>query len=177
MGSLPMTESPTTAAPARSALPWLWLSVVLFALDQWTKQIALTSLVERAPPIPFIDGFWSWSLVFNKGASFSLGANLGDIGPPLFITLALVISTVLTWWLRKTPRADWRTALPFALVIAGAIGNVVDRFRFGKVVDFILWYWRDFHWPVFNVADTCIVVGAVLLVLFSFRRAPAASGG
>ena len=60
-----------------------------------------------------------------------------------------------------------RSALPFALIIAGALGNVIDRFRLGYVIDFIEWYYRSFHWPVFNVADSCIVVGATLMVLFN----------
>jgi signal peptidase II len=72
--------------------------------------------------------------------------------------------------LGKMPRQQWRDALPYALIIAGALGNLVDRFRFGYVVDFIEWYYRDYHWPVFNIADSCIVVGAVLLILFSFRK-------
>jgi signal peptidase II len=70
--------------------------------------------------------------------------------------------------LSRTARDEWRTALPFALIIAGALGNVVDRLRLGYVVDFVEWYCRSFHWPVFNVADSCIVVGATLMVLFNF---------
>jgi signal peptidase II len=80
--------------------------------------------------------------------------------------------------LARTPRSDWRTALPFALVIAGALGNLVDRLRFGYVVDFVDWYYGSYHWPAFNVADSAIVAGAVLLVLFSFKApGPAPKGG
>ena len=87
-----------------------------------------------------------------------------------FIGLALLVSVVLAVGLRRTARGDWRTALPFALVISGAVGNVIDRLRFGYVVDFVQWYAGSFHWPVFNLADSCIVVGAVLLVLFTLRH-------
>ena len=81
-------------------------------------------------------------------------------------------------WLRLTPRAAWRDALPLALVIAGAVGNLIDRLRFGYVVDFVDWYVGKHHWPAFNVADSAIVVGAVLLVLFSFKPAtPAPKAG
>ena len=70
------------------------------------------------------------------------------------------------FWLWRTPRADWRTALPFALVIGGAIGNVIDRLQHGHVIDFVQWYWRDFYWPAFNVADAAIVGGAIGIALF-----------
>jgi signal peptidase II len=163
-----MTES-SAAAPARNALPWLGLSVVLIALDQWTKQLALT-LLEGRGSVEWIPGYWSWTLTMNPGASFSMGANSGQLGRIFFIVLAVGISGLLVHWLRGIARNDWRTALPFALIIAGAIGNVIDRVRFGKVVDFIDWHYHDLHWPVFNVADCCIVVGAVLMVLFSLRQ-------
>jgi signal peptidase II len=169
--SLTMTES---AVPTRTALSWLWLSAVLVAIDQWTKHLALTHLDVRQE-VQWIPGFWSWQLTFNPGASFSLGANLGPWVQVFFIALALGISGLLAHWLRQTPRADWRTALPFALIVGGALGNVIDRFRFGEVVDFILWQYESFKWPVFNVADSCIVVGAVMLVLFSLR--PRKTGG
>ena len=78
-------------------------------------------------------------------------------------------------WLRRTPRADWRTAMPFALVIGGAVGNVIDRLRFGHVVDFIQWHWRDHYWPAFNIADSAIVAGAIGIALFGLvgpRKTP-----
>ena len=83
---------------------------------------------------------------------------------------------LLVHWLRKMPRGHWREALPFALIIGGAIGNLVDRLRFGYVVDFIHWYWRDFSWPVFNLADSAIVAGAALLVVASFTAGSAERG-
>lgn len=159
-----------------SALPWLGLSAGLLALDQWTKWLAI-SLLEYNRPVPFIEGFWDWTLVHNYGAAFSFLSTAGGWQRWFFTVLALVISTVLTVWLARTPRGDWRTALPFALVIAGAIGNVIDRIRFGYVVDFIDWYlgFTDLpHWPAFNIADACIVGGAIGLVVFSFRDAPKA---
>ena len=72
----------------------------------------------------------------------------------------------VAFWLARTPRADWRNALPFALIIGGAIGNVIDRQIHGHVVDFIQWYIGDHVWPAFNVADSAIVVGAVGIALF-----------
>nr|MBP8081013.1 signal peptidase II [Arenimonas sp.] len=84
--------------------------------------------------------------------------------------LAVLLSGGLVIARKRTARGDWRTALPYALIIAGALGNVIDRLRFGYVVDFVQWYWNSFHWPVFNLADSCIVVGATLMVLFSLRH-------
>jgi signal peptidase II len=163
-----------TAAPERNALPWLALSAVFVVLDQWTKWLAIEYLVYRER-VPVIPGFWDWNLTHNTGAAFSFLADAGGWQHHFFAVLAIAISSLLVFWLSRTERADWRTALPFALIVAGAIGNVIDRLRFGYVVDFIHWYWRDFHWPVFNVADSCIVVGAVAMVVFGFRK-PAAGG-
>ena len=171
--SLAMSESVVPAVPSRSALPWLWLSAALIGLDQWTKHLAVTLLAYRER-VPVVPGFWDWNLTHNEGAAFSLLADAGGWQHGFFIALAIGISATMAYWLRRTARGDWRTALPFALIISGALGNVIDRVRFGHVVDFIHWYWRDFDWPVFNVADSAIVVGAVLMVLFSLRRRPAA---
>ena len=149
-----------------NALPWLALSLALIALDQLSKWLAVARL-QFQEPVPFVPGFWNWMLTHNTGAAFSFLANAGGWQHGFFVVLALLISGGLAIALRRTARADWRSALPFALIIAGALGNVIDRLRLGYVVDFVQWYWRDFHWPVFNLADSCIVVGAVLMLLFS----------
>jgi signal peptidase II len=164
--------------PRPNALAWLGLSAVLLALDQFSKWLAVTRL-EYLKPVPVIEGFWNWTLVHNYGAAFSFLSDAGGWQRWFFTVLAFVITGVLVAWLARTPRGDWRTALPFALVIAGAIGNVIDRIRYGYVVDFVDWYlgFTDLpHWPAFNVADACIVGGAIGLVLFSFSTAPAARG-
>lgn len=165
------------APPRPDALRWLWLSLLLIAIDQATKWLAMTHL-EYMRPVPFIDGFWNWTLVHNYGAAFSFLSDAGGWQKWFFSGLAFAVSTGMVLWLRVTPRADWRNALPLALVIAGALGNLIDRLRFGYVVDFVDWYVGRHHWPVFNVADSAIVAGAVLLVLFSFKPAtPAPKAG
>lgn len=160
--------------PSPNALPWLGLSAVLLAVDQWSKWLATASL-EYARPVPFIDGFWNWTLVHNYGAAFSFLSTAGGWQRWFFTGLAVVVSVALVVGLARTPRTDWRTALPFALIISGAIGNVIDRVRHGYVVDFVDWYVGNWHWPAFNVADACIVAGAIGLVVFSFNE-PAAAG-
>ena len=168
------TDSP--AAPvARNALPWLWLSAVLVGVDQWTKHLAVANL-EFRQRVPVVPGFWDWNLTHNTGAAFSFLADAGGWQHGFFVLLALAISAMLSFWLFRTERGDWRTALPFALIVSGAIGNVIDRVRFGYVVDFIHWYWRGFDWPVFNVADSCIVAGALAMLVFGIRHKPKAAG-
>jgi signal peptidase II len=144
----------------------LLLSVLMIALDQYSKWFAVEHL-QFQQPVAFVPGFWNWTLTHNTGSAFSFLANAGSWKHGFFIVLATIISVGLVVWLKRTARNDWRTALPFALIIAGALGNVIDRVRLGYVVDFVQWYWRGFDWPVFNLADSCIVVAAMMLVLFS----------
>ena len=146
-------------------LAWLALSGVVIALDQLTKAIVLHTL-EPYVPHQVIPGFFNWTLAFNTGAAFSFLADQEGWQRWLFTALAIVVSFVLARWLARTPRADWRTALPLALVIGGALGNLIDRIRAGHVTDFIQVYYRDWVFPSFNVADSAISVGAVLLVWF-----------
>jgi signal peptidase II len=162
--------------PAPNALAWLWLSAVLIVLDQLSKLYFLDRLTLGGPTIPVIVGFWEWKLAYNYGAAFSFLADAAGWQRWFFSVLAVGISGLLIHWLRKLPRAHWREALPFALIIGGALGNLIDRVRFGYVVDFIHWFWRDYSWPVFNLADSAIVAGAVLLVLASLLPAKAGEG-
>lgn len=169
----------TPSRPVPNALSWLLVSVAVIALDQLTKWWVLTSLPEYTA-IPVIDGFWNWYRTYNTGAAFSFLSDAGGWQKYFFLVLAVAISGLLGWWLSRTPRRDWRTALPYALVIGGAIGNVIDRLLHGHVVDFIQWYWRDWYWPAFNIADSAIVGGAIgiaLLGVFGPRDAAAAERG
>ena len=152
--------------PKPSALPWLLASVLVIALDQWSKAWVLASLPEHAA-VPVIDGFWNWYRTYNTGAAFSFLADAGGWQQWFFIVLAFAISAVLAWMLARTPRGDWKQALPLALVIGGAIGNVIDRFLHGHVIDFIQWYVGSHYWPAFNVADSAVVCGAIGLALAS----------
>jgi signal peptidase II len=163
----------TAVLPKENALPWLWLSALLVGLDQASKWLAVSSLPYQVQ-VPFVPGLWNWHLTHNTGAAFSFLANAGGWQHGFFIALATLISVVLAVALRRVAREDWRNAFPFALIIAGALGNVIDRLRLGYVVDFVEWYVGSFYWPVFNLADSCIVVGAVLMVVYSLaqREAP-----
>ena len=142
---------------------------MLIVLDQWTKQIAIANL-QLHEPVTFIAGFWNWTLAHNPGAAFNFLANSGEWAHWFFVVMKITVSVVLMVLLAKMPRNNWRDALPYALIIAGALGNLVDRFRYGYVIDFIEWHYKTFSWPVFNIADSCIVAGAALLITFSFRK-------
>jgi signal peptidase II len=154
-----------TQRPKPNALIWLLLSAAIIGLDQWTKEWVLRTLPEYTA-VPVIDGFWNWYRSYNTGAAFSFLADAGGWQKYLFTALAIGICSMLTFWLSRTARSDWRSALPFSLVIGGALGNIIDRMQHGHVIDFIQWHWRDFYWPSFNVADSAIVAGAVGLILF-----------
>ena len=152
--------------PRPNALSWLLVSTVVIVLDQLSKWIALANL-EPYRPIAVIDGFLNWMLAFNTGAAFSFLADSGGWQRWFFTGLAIVVSAVLVVWLARTARGDWRNAVPLALILGGAIGNVIDRIRLGHVVDFIDVYVGQHHWPAFNIADSAICVGAVGLIAFS----------
>ena len=153
------------ARPKPNALPWLALSALVIVLDQISKAWVLRALPEYTD-IVVIPGFWNWYRTYNTGAAFSFLANAGGWQTWFFTALAFVISGLLAWWLARTPRSDCKTAIPYALIIGGAIGNVIDRMQHGHVIDFIKWYVGEHVWPAFNLADAAIVGGAVGLVLF-----------
>jgi signal peptidase II len=152
--------------PKPNALSWLLLSIVVIVLDQLSKWWALTALQPAGTPFPVIPGFLNWTLAFNRGAAFSFLADNSGWQRWFFVVLAVVISAVLVSWLARTPRRDWKTAMPLGLIIGGALGNLIDRLHAAQVTDFIQVYYREWSYPVFNLADCGITVGAVMLVVF-----------
>ncbi|HTH67738.1 signal peptidase II [Rhodanobacter sp. T12-5] len=159
-----------------NAIIWLWLSAAIIALDQLSKWWAVNALQPMGLPHAVIPGFLNWTLTFNKGAAFSFLSDGGGWQRWFFVVLALAISAVLVVWMARTPRRDWRTGLPLALIIGGALGNLIDRLHASQVTDFIQVYFRQWSYPVFNIADCGITVGAVLLIAFGlFAGKPADS--
>ncbi|MHC1481238.1 signal peptidase II [Frateuria aurantia] len=154
-----------------NALIWLLASLVLLGLDQWSKVWAIHAL-QSVGSVAVIPGWLNWTLAYNPGAAFSFLDN-GQSWPRwLFVILAIGISGFLIRWLWRTPRRDWRTALPLAMIIGGALGNAIDRLHGSVVVDFIHVHYHQWNYPIFNVADCGITVGAVLLLLFGLRSRP-----
>ena len=164
---------PSTNPPRRppNALAWLVLSGLIVWLDALTKGLALQHL-RLGDPVPVIEGFLNWTLVYNPGAAFSFLSDASGWQRWFFAALALGMSALLTYWLSRTDRRDWRQAAPFALVIGGALGNLVDRLIHGHVIDFIDAYWGAAHWPAFNLADSAIVIGAIGIALAGFLSKP-----
>jgi signal peptidase II len=140
---------------------WLALAVLVILLDQASKLWVLGSfhLGESLP----VTGFFNLVLVFNSGAAFSFLSDAGGWQKWFFIVLALVISGWLAVMIRQHA-AERLQPLAFALVLGGALGNVIDRLRFGAVVDFLDFHVAGWHWPAFNVADSAITIGVVLLL-------------
>jgi signal peptidase II len=152
--------------PKSNALVWLAVSVLVIVLDQVTKSVVRNTLIPYMPH-QVIPDVLNWTLAFNRGAAFSFLADSSGWQTWLFGALAVVVCIGLAVWLARTPRRDWRTALPLALIIGGALGNLIDRLVHGQVTDFVQVYWRTWSFPAFNVADSAITVGAVLLIVFS----------
>ncbi|MEM7045410.1 MAG: signal peptidase II [Pseudomonadota bacterium] len=140
----------------------LLIAILVIVFDQITKWIALDGLDFGQNPIA-VTPFFNLVLVWNRGVSFGMFNNAGDAGPWILSGLAIAIVIGLLYWLRQAEGRMIISAL--GLVIGGALGNVIDRFRFGAVVDFLDFHIAGYHWPAFNVADAAICVGAALLLL------------
>ena len=147
---------------------WLWLSVAVVALDQATKFLVtrFLELYDRVEVLPVLD----FTLLHNTGAAFSILAGASGWQRGFFITLGLIVSGVLVVWLWRLPRGERLLPIALTLIIGGAIGNVIDRVALGYVVDFIHAHWGGAYFPAFNIADSAITVGAVLLMLDAFRE-------
>ncbi len=157
-----MMPSAAASPGARSALSWLWLSAAIIVADQITKYLA-ESLLSYHQPVPVLP-FLNWTLVYNPGAAFSFLSDAGGWQRWFFLSLALAVSALLIHWLRQTPRHQHWIAVPYALILAGALGNVIDRVVHGHVIDFIDVHWRGWHFPTFNIADSAISIGAAMLI-------------
>ncbi|OAJ33520.1 signal peptidase II [Piscirickettsia salmonis] len=146
----------------RGQLCYLWLSLLALVLDLGTKWWAQASLHYAMPKqvLPFLN----WTLLYNPGAAFSFLSNQGGWQRWLFSAIALIIAMIIVRLLAKMPRQQHRGAVGLSLILAGALGNVIDRLRFGYVVDFIDVHVAGYHWPAFNIADSVICIGAVLLI-------------
>ena len=148
-------------------LRWLILSLLVVVLDQLSKQLAEASLLvfERVPLLP---GF-NLTLVYNEGAAFSFLSDQGGWQRWFFVVLATVVTLVLVFWLSRLKRSERLMAIALGLIIGGALGNLIDRVLWGHVIDFIDLYYRQWHWPAFNVADSAITLGVVFIFVDALR--------
>lgn len=149
------------------ALRWLWLSVVVVAADQLTKALVMLNfeLYQRVELLPVL----GLTRLHNTGAAFSFLASAGGWQRWFFVAIALLVTTLVCVWLRRMPaRGQGWLAAALALVVGGAVGNVIDRLVHGHVVDFISVHWQERFFPAFNIADSAITVGAAILIIDSF---------
>ena len=150
----------------------LLVAVPVVLLDLLTKWLVLAEFME-SPRTIVVTGFFNLVLVWNRGVSFGMFNVDSAWGPIILSGLAIVISICLVIWLRRVASPLVATAI--GLVLGGAIGNVIDRVRFGAVVDFLDFHVAGYHWPAFNVADSAISIGVALLLydsLFERRKVP-----
>jgi len=167
------------------ALHWLWIAAVIIGLDLLTKQWALSSLLPYRP-VPLLP-YFDLTLMFNPGAAFSFLSDQGGWQRWFFIVLASLVTIGLVIWLLKLEAGERLVAVALSLIIGGAVGNLIDRIYHGHVIDFIDLYYiaesclplfsnviRDgitqCHWPTFNIADSAISIGVVLMLFDAFVR-------
>lgn len=146
-------------------LSWLWVSLLVVVMDQWSKTAVeqSLSLYERIVVLPF----FNITLAYNPGAAFSFLAQAGGWQRWFFAAIALLASTfIISWLLKKKENAYVLVGL--TLVLGGALGNLWDRLALGHVVDFLDFHWAGWHFPAFNLADSAITMGVILLIIDMF---------
>lgn len=153
-------------------LPWFLVSVAVILVDQFSKYWAMTTLIPYQPTPLF--PMFNFTLAYNTGAAFSFLSSTGNWHQWFFAGFSVVMSLILaTWLIRLSPKAVVQS-LAISLILGGALGNLYDRAVLGHVIDFIELYYGNHRWPVFNLADSAICLGAFLLIFDLFRGSPEA---
>lgn len=143
--------------------PWFLLSFIVFLIDQSAKYWAESNLVPYEPEAVF--PMLNFTLAYNTGAAFSFLSGAGDWHRWFFAGFSVVMSLVLAIWLIRLEPVEKLQSLAISLILGGAVGNLYDRAVLGHVIDFIDFYYKNHHWPVFNLADSAICFGAALLLI------------
>lgn len=144
------------------------ISLLVLVLDQWTKHLALTKL-KYGETVAVIDGLFNFTLVYNPGAAFGMFGNLPETQRQIVLAVVSVLALcVVFWYLRGEAKGDPYSQVALMGILGGALGNIIDRFRFDAVVDFLDFYYQSYHWPAFNIADSAISVGVAVLILRMF---------
>lgn len=154
-------------AKKASIVPWLGIAAIVILLDQITK-ITVTRILAYGESIP-VTSFFNLVLAYNKGAAFSFLASESGWQRWLFTAISLG-ATIFILYLLKRHAGQRLFCWALALILGGAVGNLIDRVIYGHVVDFLDFYVRNWHWPAFNVADSAISIGAVLFILDELKR-------
>lgn len=146
----------------KSCLIWGWLALLVIVLDLGTKQLAERYLDYADPN--FLLPVFDLTLLYNKGAAFSFLSDAGGWQRWLFAFIAVLVSVVIVIWLRRIERNQWWLGLALSMVLGGALGNLYDRVVLGYVIDFISLHYQGYYFPAFNLADSAITLGAVILI-------------
>lgn len=144
----------------------LWISVLVVVLDQISKYSIVLAFDEFE--VLTVWPVFNLTLVYNTGAAFSFLADAGGWQRGFLISVSLIVTTVMLVWLSRLSPHERLSGWGLALVIGGAIGNLIDRVVLGKVVDFLQWHWQGWYFPSFNLADSAITLGVILLLLDGF---------
>lgn len=149
-------------------LRWVILSIIVIIIDLGTKYLASQNLT-YGQPVEVLP-FFNLTLLHNYGAAFSFLSNSNTTWQVVVLSgIALIVAIVIFVWLTRLPKNKNLTACALALILGGALGNVYDRMIHGYVVDFLDFHINNYHWPAFNIADSAICIGAVILILMSFK--------
>ncbi len=160
-----LQKTPKMLANGRQAFIWYLVAVVVIVIDQWTKWLAQTKLAFHEP-IAVIEPVLNWTLAYNYGAAFSFLADAGGWQKWFFSGLALLMALFLSVYLIRVPRQAKLLSIGLALMLGGAIGNLIDRLMLDKVVDFIHVHYADiWHFPIFNIADIAISLGVAIIII------------
>lgn len=159
---------------ARLALGY-GFALVVIGLDQWSKHWASTALSYRVPER--VTAWFDLMLAHNTGAAFSFLAGAGGWQRWFFALVAVAVSVVVAVWIARARGGPWWLVLGLGAILGGGIGNLIDRLRLGHVVDFLSVHYRDWYWPAFNLADSAITLGVVLLLLDMLRSHRAEASG
>ena len=160
-----LKKTPKMVANGSRAFMWYLLAHAVLMIDQWTKWLAETNL-NFLEPVPVIEPFLNWTLAYNYGAAFSFLADQAGWQKWFFFFFSLVMSLFLIVYLVKAPRKAKLLSFGLALVLGGALGNLIDRLLHGHVIDFIHVHYADvWHYPIFNIADIGICIGVALIVI------------
>jgi signal peptidase II len=151
-----------------SGLRWLWISVLVLILDRVTKAAVLKHLTAYTA-VPVMPSF-NLTLQYNTGSAFSFLDNASGWQIWMFGGIAIAVSLAILVWLKRISASQKWLSIALTLVIGGAIGNLWDRFSYGHVIDFIDLYVGHWHWPVFNIADSAICIGAFMLLWDGLAR-------
>lgn len=153
----------------QSGVRWLWLALLVFLADIGIKLLVMHEMgygwTNRIEVLPFFNLLY----VHNYGAAFSFLSDQAGWQRWFFTGIAVVVIGLLGYWMRRLPASEKWNNIAYALIIGGAVGNVFDRVVHGFVVDYLDFYWGTYHWPAFNLADSAICIGAVMIVLDSLR--------